>query len=357
MTRLPRPRGRHGLPRRVGRGGGLRVRRGRLHDRDDRLPGGRHRPELRGADRLLHGADGRQLRRRTRALRVAPRARPGGRHARGARAGVDGLAARARRRRALRDRHALARPPPARGGRDAGDRRRRRGCASTRRSTQVRAQPAMAGRALAAEVSTRRAVRLLRTRRGRGSRSSTTAASARSSNRLAWRARRSPSTRTTPTPTSSPRYDGVLLSNGPGDPEPLDGEVDDGRASCSAGCRCSGSASATSCSRSRPGTRRSSSRSATAARTTRCSSARPAACSSPSQNHGFAVAPSEEREATPRLALRRNRRGPRLPELARALRAVPSRGRPGPARRLAVPRRLGRGGGPCPGGLTSTRSA
>ena len=33
---------------------------------DDRLPGGRHRPELRRADRLLHGADGRQLRRRRR---------------------------------------------------------------------------------------------------------------------------------------------------------------------------------------------------------------------------------------------------------------------------------------------------
>ena len=31
---------------------------------DDRLPGDRHRPELRGAARLLHGADGRQLRRR-----------------------------------------------------------------------------------------------------------------------------------------------------------------------------------------------------------------------------------------------------------------------------------------------------
>ncbi len=57
-------RGRHALPRRVGRRGGLRVRRGRLHDGDDRLPGGRHRPELRGSDRLLHGGDGRQLRRR-----------------------------------------------------------------------------------------------------------------------------------------------------------------------------------------------------------------------------------------------------------------------------------------------------
>ena len=46
------------------------VRRGRVRDGHDRLPGARHRPELRGADPLLHGADGRQLRRRRRALRV-----------------------------------------------------------------------------------------------------------------------------------------------------------------------------------------------------------------------------------------------------------------------------------------------
>ena len=39
--------------------GRRRVRRGRLHHRDDRLPGDRHRPELRGAARLLHGVDGR----------------------------------------------------------------------------------------------------------------------------------------------------------------------------------------------------------------------------------------------------------------------------------------------------------
>ena len=59
-----------GLRGRVGRRAGRRVRRGRLHDGDDRLPGDRHRPELRGADRLLHRADGRQLRRRPSALRV-----------------------------------------------------------------------------------------------------------------------------------------------------------------------------------------------------------------------------------------------------------------------------------------------
>src|SRR3712207_8002832 len=49
----------------------LRVRRGRLHHGDDRLPGGGHRPELRGAARLLHGADGGQLRRRGGPLRIS----------------------------------------------------------------------------------------------------------------------------------------------------------------------------------------------------------------------------------------------------------------------------------------------
>ena len=74
----------------------VRLRRSRLHDVDDRLPRGRHRPELRGADRLLHGADGRQLRRRRTAIRVAPHPCDRGRDARGARAGVDRLAPRRR---------------------------------------------------------------------------------------------------------------------------------------------------------------------------------------------------------------------------------------------------------------------
>ena len=78
---------------------GARLRRGGLHDRDDRLPGDGHRPELRRAARLLHGADGRQLRRRRRPRRVAGRAREGGADARGARPRVDGLARRARDRR------------------------------------------------------------------------------------------------------------------------------------------------------------------------------------------------------------------------------------------------------------------
>ena len=63
-----------------------------------------------------------------------------------------------------------------------------------------------------------------------------------------------------------------------------------------------------------------------------------------SQNHGFAVAPSERPRGDVRLALRRHRRGIRLPGAERALGAVPSRGRAGHARRVADPRALGRAG-------------
>ena len=124
--------------------------------------------------------------------------------ARGARAGVDGLAARARHRRAHRRRHALARPPPAR-------RAARCGAVVADAATSVdealarsRAQPAMAGRALVAGVSTTRAVRRTATTGACASRSSTTAASARSCAGSRARAPPSPSTRTTSTRTSSP---------------------------------------------------------------------------------------------------------------------------------------------------------
>ena len=57
-----------------------------------------------------------------------------------------------------------------------------------------------------------------------------------------------------------------------------------------------------------------------------------------------------------RVAVRRNGRGARLSARARAVGAVPSGGRAGPARRLADHRTLGRGGGICRGGLTCIRS-
>ena len=63
--------------------------------------------------------------------------------------------------------------------------------------------------------------------------------------------------------------DGVFLSNGPGDPARC--RTPSTRSpSCSARCRCSGSASATSCSAGRSARARSSCRSATTAATTRC---------------------------------------------------------------------------------------
>ncbi len=76
-----------------------------------------------------------------------------------------------------------------------------------------------------------------------------------------------------------------------------------------------------------------------------------------SQNHGFAVAPSDERRGDARLALRRHRRGLRLPRAAGALGPVPPGGGARPARRLADPRALGRGGARCRVGRTSSRSA
>ncbi len=128
-------------------------------------------------------------------------------------------------------------------------------------------------------------------------------------------------------------YDGVLLGNGPGDPAPLVDEIAAARASCSGARPCSASASGTSCSRLPPGTRRSSCRSAIAARTTRCSTIASRGVLVTSQNHGFAVAPRDGARRHSRLALRRHGRGPRLPGAARALVAVPSRGAARAARR------------------------
>ena len=182
---------------------GRRVRRGGLHDRDDRLPGDRHRSELRRAARLLHGADGRQLRRRRRPRRVAGRAREGGADAGGARARVDGLARRARDRRADRDRHALARAAPARGRRDARGGRRRRAGRGRRRSPRSRELPPMAGAALVGPGLDARAVRLLRRGHdpGRGRRLRLQALDPAPARRR--RRARDRLSRTRPTPTSS----------------------------------------------------------------------------------------------------------------------------------------------------------
>ena len=122
--------------------------------------------------------------------------------------------------------------------------------------------------------------------------------------------------------------------------------------------RSSGSASGTSCLRSPPGTRPSSSRSATAARTTRSSSAQPAACSSPARTTASRSSPSEAREATHVSLYDGTVEGLEYPELrARSVQFHPEAG-PGPHDALGLVRRLDRGGGrPCQGGVTSSRSA
>ena len=262
----------------------------------------------------------------------------------------------ARDRRADRDRHALARPAPARGRRDA----RRRGRGRDGRGGGARRGPgelpSMEGAALVAQVSTpepyvycdagtlRVAVvdygckrSILRRLAGAGAHVTVFPHTVDADELAA--------------------YDAVLLSNGPGDPEPLDVRGARSCASCSAACPCSGSASATSCSASRPATRRSSSPSATAAPTIPVLERRSGRVLVTSQNHGFAVAPSRRRRGDARLALRRHGRGLRLPRAAGPLGAVPPRGRPRPARRLADPRALGRGGAGCRVGRTSSRSA
>ena len=86
------------------------------------------------------------------------------------------------------------------------------------------------------------------------------------------------SSRTTPSRQLA-GYDGVLLSNGPGDPEPLDQELVTvcgllGRTPVLGDLPRPPAPGA-----GRPAARRSSCRSATAARTTRCSTAAPTACS------------------------------------------------------------------------------
>ncbi len=75
------------------------------------------------------------------------------------------------------------------------------------------------------------------------------------------------------------------------------------------------------------------------------------------QNHGFAVEPSGDRAATHESLYDGTVEGLAYPELARPLGAVPSRGGPGAARRVADHGRMGRGGSPCRGVTTCIRSA
>ena len=139
-------------------------------------------------------------------------------------------------------------------------------------------------------------------------------------------------------------FDGVLLSNGPGDPEPLVEEVEAirgllGRTSVLGIClghQLLGLATGHATYKL-PFGHRGANHPVLERATGRVLVT--------SQNHGFAVAPSEEREAQLCLPLRRHRRGLRLPGAERALGAVPSRGGSRHARRVADPGALGRRAG------------
>ena len=208
---------------------------------------------------------------------------------------------------------------------------------------QVRAQPSMEGAGarragLDARAVRRRAEGRVARRRRRLRRQALDHAPPR-----ARPAPRSPSSRTSATRTSSPAFDGVLLSNGPGDP----GAARRGDARSSArllgrvpilgiclGHQLLGLATGHATYKL-PFGHRGANHPVLDRRT------RARARHEPEPRlRGRAV---RERRGDARLALRRHGRGLRLPRAARALGAVPPRGRPGPARRLADPRALGRG--------------
>ena len=243
--------------------------------------------------------------------------------------------ARARRRRADRDRHPLARPPPARARARCARQRSRRPLAPDDVLAEIRPTP-HDGR---------------RSARGPCVHTHTYVYSDAGSIRVAvvdYGCKRSILRRLASRggpcdgvpmhnapPTSSPGHDAVLLSNGPGDPEPLRDEVETvrellGRVPVLGIClghQLLGLATGHETYKL-PFGHRGANHPVLDRRTGRVLVT--------SQNHGFAVAPTRRRGGDARLPLRRHRRGLRLPRAARPLGAVPPRGRPGPARRVAA---------------------
>ena len=308
------PGGRPRVPRRCVRGRRRGVRRGRLQHDHDRLPGGPHRSVLPRPDRRHDLPAHRQLRRQPRGRGVAA-------------PWVDGFVVQERRDAEQLARAAVARrlpgastassasrastraPSPAicatAGRMEAiiSDRRARRRTGWSRgRAAAARARRPRPGgrghrgRVLRLERGRRRRLAPAATRR-RPRRASTwwrlsTSASSATSSAAAPRsaaASRSCPPRRPPRPSSAMKPDGVFLSNGPGDPEAR-------RPTRSTAVRglvgkmpifgiCLGHQILASPSAARP----TSSSSATAAPTSRCTDLRPARSRSPSQNHGFAV--------------------------------------------------------------------
>ena len=221
---------------------------------------------------------------------------------------------------------------PARLGRDAGDRRRRRGLRSRRRSR--RSSAAGDGKAARSRPRSRRREPYVLLGRGygadRGARLRLQALDPAPA-RLGGRGgHRLPARRRPGRARALRRRPALERARRPGAAR---GRGRRRSARCSAACRCSGSASATSCSRSRPGTRPSSSRSATAAPTTRCWSKRSTACSSRARTTASRSAARTREEVTHVSLYDGTVEGLDFPELrARSVQFHPE-ARPGPARR------------------------
>ena len=246
--------------------------------------------------------------------------------------GVDGLAARARHRRALGDRHAQPRPPPARGRCDArcrGRVRRRLG----RRDTRRRARAAVDGRPRARRRRLDATTSYTYSETGDVSVAVVDYGVKRSI--LARLAAAGAAVTVYPHDVDADelaRHDGVLLANGPGDPEPLVDEVAVVREllgrvpvlgiclghqllALAAGMK----------TYKLPFGHRGANHPVLERATGRVLVT--------TQNHGFAVEASEEREATHVSLYDGTVEGLDFPAGARALGAVPSRGRARPARR------------------------
>ena len=183
-----------------------------------------------------------------------------------------------------RRRHARARPPHPRRGRDARRDLPGRRCREAEARERIAAEPSMVGRDLAREVTIAEPPRLRGRRRRPADRRARHRHQAldRPQLHLARRDARAlpvhdaaPTScwRATPTASSS--------SPAPATPRRSDYIVDNDPHAARRASRCSASASATSCSRARSGWRRSSSRSATAAPTTRSRTCAPAGSRSP----------------------------------------------------------------------------
>ena len=244
---------------------------------------------------------------------------------------------------------------PARLGRDAGDRRRRGGAPSTRRSRRSESSRRWQGRALAAEVSTPEPYVFSDAGTARiavldyGCKRSILS-------RLAWAGAAVTVYPHDADPDELARFDGVLLSNGPGDPQPLAAEVDTVRALLGRvpllGI-CLGHqllALATGHETFKlPFGHRGANHPVLEKRSNRVLVT--------SQNHGFAVGRSDAEEVTHVSLYDGTVEGLDFPELrARSVQFHPE-ARPGPHDAWPLLERLGAGGEPCRGGVICARSA